>query len=98
MDDIKKSASAHHENAAHHLEIAAKMHRDAAKQCMSGNYQKAQSLAVSAAEADSIANRVAMEAVNLYRHHEDEVVEHKAELASEQATRDAKQEAKAAME
>ncbi len=98
MDDIKKAASSHHEDAAHHFELAAKMHRDAAKQCNSGNYQKAQSLSVSAAEAEGIANRLAMEAVNLYRHHDDEVAEHKAEAASEQAARDAKHEARAAKE
>ena len=98
MDDIKKNASSRHEDVAHHFEMAAKMHRDAAKQCMSGNYQKAQSLATSAAEAEGIANRLAMEAVDLYRHHDDEVAEHKAEIASEQAARDAKHEAKTAEE
>ncbi len=96
LDDIKQNASARHEDAAHHLDIASKMHRDAAKQCLSGNYQKAQSLAVSAAEAEGVANRLAMEAVDLYRHHEDEVAAHKVEIASEQAARDAKHEAKAA--
>ena len=63
MDDIKANAAERHEQAAHHLEIAAKMHRDAAKQCLSGNYAKAQSLATSAAEADTLANQHAMEAV-----------------------------------
>ena len=96
MDNIKASASDHHEQAAHHLEVAAKMHRDAAKQCLSGNYQKAQSLATSAAEADTVANKHAMDAVDLYRHHEDEVAGHKAELAGEEAARTAKHEAKAA--
>lgn len=98
MDNIKAGASDHHEQAAHHLELAAKMHRDAAKQCLSGNYQKAQSLATSAAEADTVANRHAMDAVDLYRHHEDEVADHKAELAGEEAARVAKHEAKAAQE
>ena len=95
MDDIKANAADKHEHAAHHLETAAKMHRDAAKQCLSGNYQKAQSLAISAAEAEALANRVGMEAVDLYRHHAEEVSEHKAELAAEEQARTAKREAKA---
>ncbi len=95
MDDIKAGAAERHEQAAHHLEIAAKMHRDAAKQCSSGNYEKAQSLATSAAEADTVANRYALEAVDLYRHHADEVAGHKAELAAEDAARVAKHDAKA---
>lgn len=96
MDNIKAEAADHHETAAHHLEAAAKMHRDAAKQCLSGNYEKAKSLAVSAAEADTAANRHATSAVDLYRHHEDEVAGHKAEVADEEAARVAKHEAKAA--
>ena len=96
MDNIKDEAAGHNEQAAHQMEVAAKMHRDAAKQCRSGNYGKAQSLATSAAEADTLANRHAMDAVNLYRHHADEVAGHKAELASEEAARAAKHEAKAA--
>ena len=96
MDNIKANAAEHHEQAAHHLDIAAKMHRDAAKQCLSGNYEKAQSLATSAAEADTVANRHALDAADLYRHHAEEVVEHKAEVASEDAARAAKHEAKAA--
>lgn len=96
MDNIKADAADHHEKAAHHLELAAKMHRDAAKQCLSGNYGKAQSLATSAAEADTVANRHAMDAVDLYRHHAGEVADHKAEMASEEAARAAKHEAKAA--
>jgi hypothetical protein len=95
MDNIKADAAAQHEQAADHLEIAAKMHRDAAKQCLSGNYEKAQSLATSAAEADTVANRHAIDAVDLYRHHADEVAAQKAEAASEAAARAAKQEAKA---
>ena len=98
MDNIKPSAADHHEQAAHHLEIAAKMHRDAAKQCLSGNYEKAQSLATSAAEVDTVASRHAMDAVDLYRHHADEVAGHKAEVASEEAARTAKHEAKTAGE
>ncbi len=95
MNDIKANAAEHHNEAAHHLEIAAQMHRDAAKQCTSGNFEKAQSLATSAAEADTVANRHAMQAVDLYRHHSEEVAEHKAELAAEEAARVAKHEAKA---
>ena len=96
MDDIKATAAERHESAAHHFETAAKMHHDAAKQCQSGNYAKAQSLAISAAEAEGVANRVAMEAVDLYRHHAEEVAEHNAEVASEEQARTAKREAKAA--
>ena len=98
MDNIKSEAAAHHESAASNLEIAANMHKDAATQCLSGNFEKAQSLSVSAAEADTVANRHAMQALDLYRHHGEEVAEHKAELASEQAARDAKHAAKAAAE
>ena len=32
MDDMKANAAGHHDEAAHHLEIAATMHRNAAKQ------------------------------------------------------------------
>ena len=96
MDNIKAEAADHHEQAAHHLENAAKMHRDAAKHCLSGNYEKAHGLAVSAAEMDTVANQRAMDAVNLYRHHAEEVADHKAELANEEAARIAKHEAKAA--
>ena len=93
MDDIKATAAGHHNEAAHHLEIAAKMHRDAAKQCASGNFEKAQSLAMSAAEIDTAANRHAIQAVDLYRHHTEEVAARKAELAAEDAAREAKHEA-----
>ncbi len=96
MDDTKANAAALHEQAAHHLEIAAKMHRDAAAQCLSGNYEKAQSLATSAGEADTVANRHAIEAVDVYRHHAEEVAAYKAEAAAEEAARVAKHEAKAA--
>ena len=63
MDDIKKQAAAHHNDAARHLEIAAGMHRDAAKQCESGNFEKAQHLATEAAETDTAANHHAMQAI-----------------------------------
>jgi hypothetical protein len=96
MDDIKANAAKHHEDAAHHLETAAKMHRDAAKQCLSGNFAKAQSLGTSAAETDTVANRHATEAADLYRHHDEEVAGHKAEVAAEEAIRSAKHDAKAA--
>ncbi len=96
MDDIKATAAEQHDEAAHHLEMAAKMHRDAAKQCQFGNYEKAHALATSAAEADTLANRHALQAVDLYRHHADEVAARKAELASEETARAAKHETKAA--
>ena len=98
MDNIKADAADHHEKAAHHLEIAAKMHHDAAKQCLSGNYEKAQSLATSAAEADTVANRHAIDAVDLYRRHAEEVADRNAEFASEEAARLAKHKANAANE
>ena len=96
MDDIKAAAAKHHEEAAVHLETAAKMHRDAAKQCMSGNFEKAQSLATSAAETDTAANQSAMHALDLYRHHGQEAAAVKAEAAAEDAARVVKQEAKTA--
>ena len=96
MDDIKAAAAEQHEAAASSLEVAAKMHRDAAKQCSSGNFQKAHSLATSAAESETLANRHSIQAVDLYRHHAEEVAEHKAELAAEEAARAEKREAKAA--
>ena len=96
MEDIKAAAAERHEQAAHHLELAAKLHRDAAHQCRSGNYEKAERLAVSAAETDTVANRLALEAVDLYRHHADEVAGHKVEAAAEEAARAAKHDARAA--
>ena len=96
MDDIKAAAAEQHDHAAQHLENAAKMHRDAAKQCLSGNYEKAHTLATSAAEADTVANRHALQAVDLYRHHADEVAARKAEQAAEEAARAARHDAKAA--
>ena len=47
-----------------------------------------------AAEADTVANRHAVDAVDLYRHHHDEVADHKAEVLAEDAARAAKREAK----
>lgn len=98
MDDTKTVAAKHHEDAAHHFEAAAKMHHDAARQCANGNYEKAESLATSAAEAEGLANRHAMQAVDQYRSHADQVAGRKAEAASEEAARDAKHEAKAQAE
>lgn len=98
MDDTKAAASRHHEDAAHHLEVAAKMHRDAAKHCTSGNYEKAESLATSAAEAEGVANRHALQAVDSYRQHAEAVASRKAETEVEEAARAAKHEAKAAAE
>ena len=96
MDDIKAAAAKHHEDAAHQYEIAAKMHHEAARHCTSGNFEKAEHLATSAAEADTVANRNAMAALDLYRRHTQEVAERKAEAAAEEAARTAKHEAKTA--
>ena len=96
MDDIKTAAAAHHNDAARHLEIAANMHRDAAKQCESGNFEKAQLLATEAAETDTAANQHAMQALDLYRNHAEQVAARKAEAAAEDAARAAKKAAKAA--
>lgn len=96
MEDIKHEAAKHHEEAAAALETAAKLHRDAAKQTASGNFPKAQTLSVSAAEADNAANLHAGQAAELYRHHDDEVGAAKAEEAKLEAARAAKKEAKAA--
>ncbi len=98
MDDIKAAAAKHHEDAAHGFEVAAGMHHEAAKHCASGNFEKAEGLATSAAEAEGVANRHAMQAVDQYRHHADEVAARKAEAAGEDAARAAKHEAKAAAE
>ena len=95
MNDIKAAAAHHHYEAANHLETAAQMHRNATKQCLSGNFEKAQNLATSAAEADTVANRQALQAVDLYRHHAEEVAQHKAEVAGEEAARAAKHETQA---
>lgn len=95
MDDIKAAAAERHDEAARQYEAMARMHRDAAKQCLSGNFEKAQLLATAAAEADTAANQQAMQALDLYRHHAEEVAAHKAEAAAEEAARAAKREAKA---
>ena len=94
MNDIKTEAAAHHENAARHLEIAAGMHHDAARQCESGNFEKAQQLATQAAETDTAANQHAMQALDLYRSHAEDVAAQKAESAAEDAARAAKKAAK----
>jgi len=96
MDDIKPTAAKHHEDAAHQHEVAAKMHREAAKHCASGNFEKAERLATSAAEADTAANRHTVDALALYHHHAEEAGEREAEEAAEEAVRAAKHAAKAA--
>jgi hypothetical protein len=96
MDDFKSSVAKHHEDAAQQHEAAAKMHREAAKHCASGNFEKAERLATSAAEADIVASRHAVEAVALYHQHTKESADQKAEEASEEASRVAKHEEKAA--
>ena len=96
MDDIKAIAAKHHEDAAHSFEVAAKMHHEAAKHCASGNFDKAESLAISASETEGVANRHAMQAMNQYRQHAEEVASRKAEAGREEAARVAKHEAKAA--
>ena len=96
MDDIKAIAAKHHEDAAHGFEVAAKMHHEAAKHCASGNFEKAEGLATSAAEAEGVANRHSIEAVDQYRHHAEEVATRKAEAAGEAAARVAKHDAKEA--
>ena len=96
MEDIKSAAAERHEQAASLLDAAAQHHRNAGKQCLSGNFPKAHALAVSAAETITAANDHALKAVDHYRHHAEEVADHKAELASEEAARVAKHEAKAA--
>ncbi len=96
MDDIKMSAAKHHEDAAQQHEAAAKMHREAAKHCTSGNFEKAERFASSAAEADTVASRHAVDALALYHQHAQEVAGHKAEEAADEAARTAKHEAKAA--
>lgn len=96
MDDIKAAAAKHHEDAAHAFDAAAKMHHEAAKHCASGNFEKAESLSTSAAEAEGLANRHAVAAVDQYRHHAEQVASRKAEAAAEDAARTAKHDAKAA--
>ncbi len=94
MDDIKATAAELHDKVAHSLELAAGMHHDAAKQCRSGNFEKAQSLAAAAGETYATANRHAIEAVDVYRHHAEEVAARRAEQAAEEAAREAKHQAR----
>ena len=96
MDDIKASAAKHHEDAAHQFDVAAKMHHEAAKHVASGNFEKAESLATSAAEAEAVANRHAIGASELHRQHTQQVADRKAEAANEEAARAAKHGAKMA--
>ena len=63
------------------------MHRETAKHCASGNCERAERFAISAAGADTVANRHAAEALALYRHHGDQVAERAAETAAEEAAK-----------
>lgn len=94
MDDAKAIAAKHHEDAAHSFEAAAKMHHEAAKHCASGNFEKAEGLSTSAAEAESLANRHAVQAGEHYRSHAAASASRKAEAGAEEAARVAKHEAK----
>ena len=96
MDDIKAATAKHHEDAARQFEVAAKMHHEAAKHCASGNFEKSEHLATTAAEAEAVANRHALQALEQYRQHAQEAADRKAEAAAEEAARAAKHEAKAA--
>ena len=96
MDDMKATTAKHHEDAAHQFDLAAKMHHDAAKHCASGNFEKAESLAASAAEAEGLANRYAVQAGDAYRHHAQDVADRQAEADKDESARAAKHEAKAA--
>ncbi len=95
MDDMKTTAAAHHNDAALHLENAARMHRDAARQCEFGNFEKAHNLATEAAETDAAANTAAMQALDLHLRHAEQVAARKAEAAAEDAARATKKAAKA---
>ncbi len=95
MDQNKEEAAKHHEEAAKALEVAAKLHHDAAKQVSSGNFPKAQTLAVSAAEADTAANLHANQAADAIRAHDDGLAATKAGEEKAEAARAAKKEAKA---
>lgn len=94
MEDIKALAAEHHENAAGHFVVAVKLHQDAAKHVASGNFEKGEQLAISAAEAEAVANRHAMEALTLHRQHTQQLADRKAEADSEEIARAAKHEAK----
>jgi len=74
------------------------MHHEAAKHVGSGNFEKAERLATSAAEAEALANRHAVEALDLHRQHTQQIADRKAEAAGEEAARAAKHEAKTAAE
>lgn len=98
MDDIKASAAKHHEDAAHQFDVAAKMHHEAAKQVGSGNFEKAERLATSADEAEAVADRHAMEALDLHRQHTQHLADQKVKAADEDAARAAKHESKASVD
>ncbi len=94
MNETQQATAKHHEEAAHQFEMAAKLHHDAARNAGSGNYEKAEQLAQSAAEFETAANRHAMDALMLYRQHGEEATARQAEEAAEEAARVAKREAK----
>ncbi len=96
MNETQQATAKHHEDAAHQFELAAKLHHDAARSAGSGNYEKAEQLSLAAGEAETVANRHAVEAHGLYRQHAEEVTAREAEAAGEEAARIAKREAKAA--
>ncbi len=96
MNETQQATAKHHEEAARHFEVASKLHHDAARNAGSGNYEKAEQQAHSASEAETAANRHAVEALALYRRHDEEVSARRAEEAADEAARAAKREAKAA--
>ncbi len=96
MNETQQATAKHHEDAARHFEVASKLHHDAARNAGSGNYEKAEQLAHAASEAETVANRHAVDALALYRRHEEEVEARRAEEAAEEAARVAKRETKAA--
>ena len=96
MDDIKAAAAGHHEEAAREYNALAKMNRDAAKHCLSGEFEKARLLATAAAETDTQANHHAMRALDLHRRHKEQVAGQRARAAAEDTARAAKRAAKQA--
>lgn len=85
MDAMKATAAAHRHDAALHLGNAARLHREAARQCEFGNPEKARDLATEAAETGTAAHRHAMQALDLNRHHAEQVAARKAGAAAEDA-------------
>ena len=99
MDDMKTTVAAHRNDAALHLENAARLHRDAARQCEFGNFEKAHQLATEAAETDTAVNTgattAAMQARDLYLLPAEQEAARKAEAAAGNAARAPKKAAKA---